>query len=225
MFVNQLKFGGVNEMKKSCVLCVALFALCAFASTASASYVLSGEKVKVFDGAGDAGQSGSRSGGAFDLVVQNSTRSFRTFCLELNEFLTFDVVYDVSVSNEAVEGGIGGGSPDPISKATAYLFHKWQNDIAKGADVQLAIWYAEEEIGIASLTADALTLYNDAVAATAGDTEAYWWSMVGVANLLQGNTHKQSVLTRVPEPASVAVWGFIASVFGGGMYLRRRRNA
>jgi hypothetical protein len=214
---------GATEMKKSCVLCVALFALCAFASTTSASYVITGEKVKVFDGTGTAGQSGGLSGGAFDVFVQNSTRSFRSFCLELNETLTFGAVYDVVVSNEAVKGGVGGGSPDPLSKVTAYLFATWQNDIANGAALQLAIWFSENEID--SISGDALTLYNAAVAATAGDSEAYWLSKVKVANLLDGNTHKQSLLTRVPEPGSVAVWGFIASVFGGGMYLRRRRNA
>jgi len=49
--------------------------------------------------------------------------SFATYCIELNEPLTYDVVFDAVVNPlGAVEGGYGGGNPDPVSDYTAWLY-------------------------------------------------------------------------------------------------------
>ncbi len=69
-----------------------------------------------------------------------------------------------------------------------------------------------------------MALVNEATAAVAAK-EAYWLSQVRVVNLYSNSvrTEHQSMLTLVPEPASMAVWGLLATALGGGLYLRRRR--
>ena len=53
-----------------------------------------------------------------------STPSFQTFCLETDEF-TGDNPTNFLVSDEAVLGGSGGPSPDPISNGTAWLYARF----------------------------------------------------------------------------------------------------
>lgn len=86
---------------------------------------------------------------------------FRTFCLEQNEFIDFDQrgFIITSIGNAAVNGGKGGGNPDEIEAATAWLFYNFTigtldslvsgysyGDTASANALQNAIWYLEEEI-------------------------------------------------------------------------------
>src|SRR5450759_5179274 len=90
--------------------------------------------------------------------------SFQTFCIEDNEYISpYPTVYNASLSNVAVLGGIGGGSPDPISYGTAYLSstfaaggfagaetYNYANTPAGGRNtsanlLQQAFWWLEDE--------------------------------------------------------------------------------
>ena len=91
---------------------------------------------------------------------------FQTFCLERDEHLDFQgALLDCELNTEAVAGGVGGPSPDPLDGRTAYLFNRFWNgtlddegyDYTAGAGrvdsataLQLAIWYFEEELGAGS---------------------------------------------------------------------------
>jgi hypothetical protein len=85
---------------------------------------------------------------------------FQTFCLETNEFVTIPGNYYVDLSNEARAGGAGGGTPDPISVGTAWLYRQFATGSLSGYDydpdgdreesaglLQNAIWCLENEIG------------------------------------------------------------------------------
>ncbi|MFA5238843.1 MAG: hypothetical protein WC476_03935 [Phycisphaerae bacterium] len=82
---------------------------------------------------------------------------FISFCIEADEHVNIGATYDAILATAANNGGIGGGNPDPLSGATAWLYNNYldlgssNNTLAK--DYQMAIWYLEEEIPT--------TRYND----------------------------------------------------------------
>lgn len=84
------------------------------------------------------------SGGEFSAVIGNGGTSglasgytFQTFCLERNESLSFNTPYRFEISTAAVDGGIDGGSPDPLGSRTAWLY----DEFTKGEDGALSTWY------------------------------------------------------------------------------------
>jgi hypothetical protein len=197
---------------------------------------------------------------------------FQTFCLELNEGVVThnqhnsDVavsgphaVYQYSVDSAAVGGGRfgngGGGPSDPISSQTAYLYYNFWNGTLAGytyafgagrllsaRDLQLAIWYFEDELNssdgtpnglkpnLALLTAGAnafITAANNAVSSGA-------WSGIANVRVLNlttvnatgGVVQIQSVLVLVPLPP--AAWlglGLMTAMGAVGLIRRRKQQA
>jgi len=106
---------------------------------------------------------GGSLGGQYTATTKNSsgyvTDVFETFCIEKTEYLDFKGTFDYTISYSAVLGGKGGGSPDPVSIPTAWLFAEFSKgtldtygtayDYGVSADadqLQTAIWYLEDEI-------------------------------------------------------------------------------
>jgi len=162
---------------------------------------------------------------------------FLSFCIELNEGLKFGGPYNANVANAAVLGGIGGGSPDPISKATAWLYSQFRAGLiatdAQGQDdLQNAIWWLEEEI--TSATPAGTALVNQAVAATGAADAATARTInangeygVRVLNLFDGpansgapNYLNQDLLAIVPEPSTYA----FAALLGLPVLMQLRRR-
>jgi len=136
-------------------------------------------------------------GGEFRLtgvsVLDGSSGSFLTFCVEFSEHIALGGVYYVDVDTKAQNGGVdvggyGGSDPngvaasfDPLSKGTAWLYTQFSDntlDTAHGVaynftptnananSLQLAIWSLEDELS-GSATDSSSTLYafnNDLVA-------------------------------------------------------------
>jgi hypothetical protein len=87
----------------------------------------------------------------------DTAADFLTFCLEINEFITFNTPFYVKVSDHATNGGAGGSvnGKDPLDQRTAFLYSKylsgtfgalWANDVVSKDGLQLAIWRIEEEV-------------------------------------------------------------------------------
>jgi hypothetical protein len=85
---------------------------------------------------------------------------FQTFCMERNEFLSGQP-FDGWLNTAAVNGGLGGGSPDPISIGTAWLYKQFAEGTLAGyvyttgsgraasaRALQEAIWMLEDEMAV-----------------------------------------------------------------------------
>lgn len=108
--------------------------------------------------------SGASGGGQF-IATLDTTESFQTFCLEYSEYFTPRGIYEYSITDEAIGGGVNNGTPgaqggDPISKGTAALYKAFRNgtlpdyfgpsQLANADVLQKAFWILEDEISFTS---------------------------------------------------------------------------
>jgi len=167
-------------------------------------------------------------GGAFLAYDSTTHSSWYSFCLEYNEYISLGTNYTVnSVIPAAVNGGVAGGNPDPISSQTAYLFYLYATGGIAGvtgvgtgeqqAALQNVFWYLEDEI--AALPSNSLTAQYLALAQTAAAGQYYGVLVVNPVNAAGGQA--QSQLVYVPEPGSLLLLGSgLACLIG---YRRYRR--
>lgn len=194
---------------------------------------------------------GSGPGGEFNFTVVGSQSvythsvgsTFKTFCLETNEYIGYGSTYDVIVNTGAVKGGLGGQTSanfDPLDSRTAYLFQKFTDGVlssyaytgsagsqnASADALQNALWYLENEIG--SVSGQALTWVNEATNAVNNSL----WSGIGNVRVLNLyavghagdlNYVKQDQLvsfpTPIPAPGAVVLGMVGLSVLG---WVRRK---
>lgn len=167
----------------------------------------------------------------------HSNYAFWTFCIEINESFSSEGLYNVSLSNAAVNGGYSGGNPDPISNATARLYSLFATGqmsslvggfvygAAGGADVQEAIWYLEGEDSV--LNRSGASSIIAALGASFNSNSNYTGSAVRVMNLTNTTspyTNRQSQLVYVGVPdggSSLLLLGL--GLAGLGVLSRRRR--
>jgi hypothetical protein len=84
---------------------------------------------------------------------------FQSFCVEVTEYISSGQPYWAELSTEAKLGGAGGGSPDPLSIGTAWLYKLFAQGQLSGYDytpgsgraasaraLQETIWWLEDEI-------------------------------------------------------------------------------
>jgi hypothetical protein len=184
----------------------ALLTVFAAASPAVAAIVNVGDTI-VFSN-----QDGTGLGGEFGvaLAATPSTELFRTFCVEKTEYLNFGYKFNiVGITANAVNGGAGGGSPDPLSNETQYLFYKFATGTlanytysgvgrATSADaLQNVLWYLEGEQGgtTGGTRTGISTVYADGTLEDAYMEDAWnpanasgvWNSQVKVMNIVWGN--------------------------------------
>jgi hypothetical protein len=120
----------------------------------------------------------SPSGGEF-ILNPNGESAFRSFCIEENEHVSIGGTYNYVVNTSAVAGGLGGGSPDPISKGTAWLYSQFRAGTLAGyssgsspnqTDLQNAFWWLENELALANPASNPYLLAASAL--TGGDYNA-----------------------------------------------------
>jgi hypothetical protein len=157
-------------------------------------------------------------GGEFTLTASGSlTGTFQTFCIELGEYLSANATYNYVINSAAVQGGVGGPHPDPISKGTAYLFYNFAKGTLAGydyagttktQDLQNAIWYLEEEIGDPG-TNEFLTavygLYGNLAGARADANGLFGVAALNLSR--DGDPNAQDVLVVTPEPLTMILFG------------------
>jgi len=66
-------------------------------------------------------------GGDGSTVGYAAQQDFQTFCIERNEHVSNNTVYNFQMGAGAMRGGQGGGNPDPVSDATAWMYIKFRN--------------------------------------------------------------------------------------------------
>ena len=179
---------------------------------------------------------GSLSGVAsnYSGLASNSvqTGTFQTFCIEDNEYIYPNAVHHYVLNSAAVAGGLGGGSPDPISKGTAYLYYYFakgtlagyaytnpgrSGGIGTSADLlQQALWYLEnEDVGNGSFRPGDIAanpfmaLVNSEYGSIAeARVDANGAFGVAVLNLYDAaGAPRQDVLVVTPEPLTMLLLG------------------
>lgn len=91
--------------------------------------------------------------------------AFESFCLEVDEYVSINRQYYAEFAYSADAGGNGGPSPDPICKASAWLYRGfisgtigYRNNEADARALQQALWWLENE----SYTGDPAVYADDA---------------------------------------------------------------
>lgn len=185
--------------------------------------------------------------GLVGLPSDVSASTFQTFCIERDEVIlgtggATGATVDFSIGTAAVGGGYGGGSPDPLSAQTAYLYTQFRNGTLSSYNfggtaaqrklsaesLQIAIWILEDEYtgvfpsGSPPANAQAtawVTEANNAVAGAWGNT----LGDVRVLNLVQNGVNAQSMLTIIPLPPAAWAGGVALAGLACGAWVRRRR--
>lgn len=190
----------------------------------------------------------SYGGGEFaaDIIGVGGNPDFYTFCLERNEGLSFGKNYDYTTSGAAEAGGYGGGSPDPISEGTAWLYEAFSKGTltgysyatttaadllaraASGRALQNAIWALEDEQPVDNSNPFIVAVVSQ-FTSLAGAKADYSGSKVGVLNPTDPSKastdpfyRRQSVLINLPDN------GMAVMLLGGSLMLigaARRRLA
>ncbi len=193
-------------MKKGILIGV----VCAFV----ASPALADMTITVADGVGHT------AGGEFIVTVtgdpiafHGTGTTFSTFCLESLEHLAFGTTYYVTLSNNAIQGGVG-PLGDPLDAQSKRIYNYWLDTLSHTAanadDVQNAIWFQEGEGGSSN--------YLNGIA---GDDTS-----VMVMNVWRYKTnaggyggYAQDMIVRVPVPGAVLLG--LLGLGAAGLKLRR----
>lgn len=191
---------------------------------------------------------GGRNGGG-EFVMQSLTGrdfgTFITFCVELNETLNVGHQYKFDINTEAVDGGAGGPSPDPLDIRTAALYEAFVRGTLEyydfdnsgdgglsanldrrltGAALQAAIWEIEEERSVEATDSNtdirALARYYVDVLSHQL-VNAGLGLNVRILNMwTMSGGNAQDVLVLIPLPHAAALAGLGLA----GVAVRRRRS-
>jgi hypothetical protein len=216
----------------------------ALSSRVDGSWVDPGDSIVVSSSLSDS------RGGPFLATNLSKGLSFQTLCLEISELFYPGRTYYATIEDKALFGGGGAvGGADPLGIDTAYLYKSYVRNTLNGTTLgtgaaqwvfsnadkahlralQDAVWYLEEEKSLANITQKAkdlvtwVTGLGSDVKQTASNVRVMnLWTSARAAYTWDGRA--QSMLTIVPEPASLAGWLGVSGIFLGGWCWRRNRR-
>ena len=232
-------FEDIRMKKKLNIMVVCL--LCLFVTVPSFADM----RIKLQDG-----QYGDTGGGEFLITVLEDpigiydkvfNPQFMTFCIETNEYVSYNEEYYVTIDTGAWNGGNSGGTPDTLSPESAYLYSLWldgtdginsiTHSLTTANALQRAIWYLEDEgAPWGSNLGDSGTYIGWAMEAVTsdGDNDTWfdtWGNTIGdirVMNLWKYENHTglaQDQLVRVPVPGAVLLG--LLGLSAAGLKLRK----
>ncbi len=176
---------------------------------------------------------GLNGGGEFNWQAQDDGYTFASFCLERNEYISPGGSYNIdSITSGAMNGGVGGPNPDPISDQTAWLFWNFSRGTLDGYDgtsivqaaLQNLIWFFEEEITMFS----GIGIEGDWWASADAAIADGWNNLdgkVAVLNLSRNGNPAQDQLVAaapVPEPETMVLLG-IGLLFIAGIVRKKQK--
>jgi len=176
------------------------------------------------------------AGGPFTATLLPSGRSFLTYCIEGNEYISNNGMYYREIARSAKNGGQGGPNPDPLSSGAAWLYRQVHDAVMNGqtnaltaltwdggsstfdasnindlAEIQRVIWSFEQE-SFSKLYADRFDAIVSLVQSNVGAGYLYQGKLYGVRVMrLWTNANytgnAQDQLIVVPMPAPVGLAG------------------
>jgi hypothetical protein len=190
---------------------------------------------------GDTGTVTMSANGRVFTASSPELGTFQTFCLERDEFFSSGSTYNYVINSGAVNGGMGGPNPDPISRGTAFIYSQFRAGVAgytNTGEVQDAIWWLENEFadkpdGL-SLLGSAMNVLNAALAVLyptsvsrsdlRTDAALYEFGVVALNLTDDQGVRKQDVLAQVPEPSTVVAGALLLLPFGVSTLRILRKN-
>jgi hypothetical protein len=224
------------SVRKMSIVLVAVALVCGLSGLAQAA------KVKV-----GFGPNQGSGGGEFTITVLDGPlkdvyglQSFKSFCIEKNEYVGNNATYNYVINSGAVAGGRTGGNPDPVSDDTAYLFYNfWEGSLSgvggafeynysstsSANDLQQAIWFEEGELpntAFASLRDGAKSYLLQAAASGFVNN-----GRVSVLNLTDssGGLHQDQLVVTIPVPGALWLGMGLVGCIGLVGGVRRRFQA
>lgn len=177
-------------------------------------------------------------------AIENGT--FQTFCIELNQNISFGSTYNAVVNPAgAVNGGNGNSNPDPLDASTKWLYWNFRqgtlasalsggtltawnalSTVNRNAAIQYAIWFMENELVTFNLGSNysnatnrtnITTLVNGLVSTSQSATPVVGQGRVVAINVGTNNQDMLGIVIPLPSAGGLGLAGLL-----GVMAIRRR---
>jgi hypothetical protein len=175
--------------------------------------------------------------GVTSTVVGGKIVSFKTFCIETNEYFTGNTEYTVTLNDRAIRGGEA--VSDPLSVGAAWLYSTFAagtltgyfagDRAAHAGELQATLWWLEDEAGdpgnLNSFRNAVLGHFGSADSAKADNngsvdvmvmnlwTKDHAWDYAQYSDGAYKYLH-QDMLVAVPLPASILLGAFAVGLVG-----------
>ena len=145
-------------MKRACLSVLILSVALIIAGTVSANTITLSNSGNFYSKNGYTGGPyiATISGSDADGLVVDASHQFITFCIELNETISFGISYHYTIDSWATGGGVGGatGGKDPLDPMSAWLYSGFRNGTINVPDndhvkaLQATFWDIEDEMAL-----------------------------------------------------------------------------